>query len=249
MRGNVVAGSSADLVFVRGAGNSYTFENNVFSGTTPTMTFQGGVDTLMIAHNTMIGSSDRAIVLYGDPPLDAKVINNLVVAATKPLDLESGPTMQIAGNLELATTDAAMFTSDAMATIPYELASASPAVDAGVKVDGVTDLDFAGRVRDATPDAGAEEFGASLPPTGAGGADAATTSSSSTSTMAGPNAATGAGAGGGDVAKTPSDDGGCSISAGASDEGGVSRALSIGIALAFAAAVRTKRHPATRGRR
>lgn len=237
VRANVVLRSSADLVFVRGEGNSYVFENNVFSGSTPTMTFQEGIQDLLIAHNTMVGSSDRAIVLYGDAPAHARVINNLVVAAQKPLDLQSGPALEIAGNVEAASVEAALFSNDATATIPYELESTSPAVDVGVVADGVTTLDFAGRVRDATPDAGAEEFGASLPETGSGGAGASSTTTSGASTT---DAATGAGAGGGDVAKTPSDDGGCSFSPGR-ETGDPSLVFAGVFALAVGLGMRSKR--------
>lgn len=117
----------------------------------------------IIAHNTVIRTSDRGITLFGSLSQRNLVLNNFIVDASgTPLGFAVDGTET--GNLLLGDIESAGF-EDAGAE-DFMLTEASPAIDAGVMSPeaGVT-TDQRSAPRDELPDVGAFEFGAVPPDT------------------------------------------------------------------------------------
>lgn len=116
-----------------------------------------------VVHNTLVSMQDRGITLYGQRSSNNGVINNLVVAGgDAPIGIGGDVEATSAGNLILDEMETARFVD--FVGENFQLADGSPAIDAGVAgTDWGVTTDQRGAARDASPDAGAFEFGAEPP--------------------------------------------------------------------------------------
>jgi hypothetical protein len=114
-------------------------------------------------HNTVVDTKDRGIAIFGSLSAGNAFFNNLIVSGGEfPLSIGNEVDAESGGNLILDSLTDALFV-DAQAQ-DYALSGSSPGVDAGVDSMAFdVDTDQFGAERDASPDAGAFEFGATAP--------------------------------------------------------------------------------------
>jgi parallel beta-helix repeat protein len=151
-----------------------------------------------VLHNTVVDSLTRGIAIFGSLSANNAFINNLIVnGGDTPLGIGGEVDVQSDGNLVLSTLADAVFVDSKGED--YQLAEGSPAIDAGIDASAWrVETDQRGAARDASPDAGAFEFGA----------DAPKTPNSPPGGIADPDNAGGAGAPGDDSRGTPSEESG-----------------------------------------
>lgn len=113
-----------------------------------------GCDTCVFAHNTMVNTN--GIVIKAGVKNHVVIANNILQGGN--ISVPSGDIVQrsnIVGDPSFATTPG--LTPDT-----YRLKNTSSAINAASAVPGVTD-DFAGNIRDTTPDIGAYEYSGANP--------------------------------------------------------------------------------------
>lgn len=226
---NFVAHGPASGIIVLDGANSRVFNNviydveqGIYFNDRGTQAVSGA--SYLIAHNTVVGVQTRGIGMFGSLSSDNQVLNNLVVAAGESaFSIGNEVDVTQAGNIELSAVADALFSSDA--TEDFSLQEGSPAVDAGVSIEGLAlEHDHVGAERDDQPDVGAFEFGAEPPATGGTGPNPPGTGGSSSGSG-------GAGALGSGAASSSGGSGGSNASAGAAagaDGGSSSNASSGG---------------------
>ncbi len=116
-----------------------------------------------VVHNTLVGTTNRGITIFGKRSVNNAFANNLIVeGGMNPLGIGGDVDATNEGNLILDALSEAKFVDPSAEN--YQLTADSPAVDSGVNAPmwGV-DVDQLGAARDASPDPGAFEFGADAP--------------------------------------------------------------------------------------
>jgi hypothetical protein len=113
-----------------------------------------------VLHNTVVGSEDRGVTLFGTTSANNLVANNLIVASSgQALGIGGDVDAKALTNLTLATLDEARFQGAAEGN--FALLEGSPAIDGGSQIpDAEVASDIVGAPRDSAPDVGAFEFGA-----------------------------------------------------------------------------------------
>jgi hypothetical protein len=116
-----------------------------------------------VAHNTVVESAERGITIFGTRSAGNLFYNNLVVSGgTNPFGIGGDVDVAEGGNVLLEQVGEALF-SDSDGE-DYSLSEGAPGIDVGVSLATLgVDVDQRGAPRDASPDAGAFEFGAEAP--------------------------------------------------------------------------------------
>ena len=171
--------------------------------------------SVVIAHNTIVNTTDRAISMFGARTVANGVVNNLIVATTgTPLSIGGDVDVTESGNLVLASVDEALFVDAEQRD--YQLQASSPAVDAGVvSAEFAVEKDQRGAVRDEQPDVGALEYGVepdpgeTEPPPSSGGSGPDGSSGTSGSNGSSGSSNSSSGSGGALSSGETGDDSGC----------------------------------------
>ena len=211
-------------IFILGAGDSLVFNNvvvgfeedGIYANDQKNDAVQGA--SYVFLHNTVVGSGDTGLSVFGTRIQGSGAWNNLLVAsAGSAWGVGGDVDWQEGGNLSFDTTGEAGFVDADGAD--FHLTPTSPARDVGVDVPGqdVTH-DRDGVERDGEPDVGAYEYSDAPPPDGglggsggsAGGGGAATGGSSGATASGGGTGGGSSGAAGasGETSDAP-DDSGC----------------------------------------
>ena len=144
----------------------FTITNNMVGSHVSASIELTGTGAGFVAHNTLVGN-DLSHGLTALGPLTVTVVNNIIVSHSVGITATAGAILSVShtllwGNAHDPVSGAAALLAPPLFMAParqnYHLQTDSPAIDAGIEIGLLTDVDGDPRPIDVSPDIGADEF-------------------------------------------------------------------------------------------